>query len=46
MPLSRDSYKKQHKLSIIIEPQIKTVSILKDNSMKIVYGLIFQLSSL
>ena len=30
----------------IIKPQIKTVSILKDNSMKIVYLLLFELSFL
>ena len=36
----------QHKLSNIIEPQIKTVSVLKDNSIKTVYVLHFQLSSL
>ena len=30
----------------MIEPQIKTVSKLKDNSMKIPYPLLFQLSSL
>ena len=30
----------------LIEPQIKTVSILTDNSLKIVYPLPFQLSSL
>ena len=44
--LYRDVDKKHHKSSNIIEPQIKTVSILKDNSMKIVYPLTFQLSSL
>ena len=38
--------KKHHKLSNIIEPPIKTVSILKDYSMKIVYPLLFKLGSL
>ena len=38
--------KEYHKLSNIIEPQIQTDSILKDNSMKIVYPLHFQLYSL
>ena len=42
----RDIAKKQHKLSNIIEPQIKTGSILKDNSMKVVYPLFFQMSLL
>ena len=44
--LYRDVDKKYQKSSNIIEPQIKTVSILKDNSMKIVYPLTFQLSYL
>ena len=46
LPLCRDIHKKHQKLSKIIEPQIKIVSISKDNSMKIVYPLLFQLSSL
>ena len=45
-PLYCDIHEKHHNLSNIIEPQIKTVSILKDNSMKIVCPLLFQLSSL
>ena len=45
-PLSRDIDKKHHALSNILEPQNKTVSILKDNFMKIGYRLVFQLSSL
>ena len=44
--LYRDIDKKHHKSSNVIEPQIKTVSILKDNSEKIVYPLLFQLGSL
>ena len=46
MALDPDIDKKHHDLSNIIESQIKTVSILKDNSMKIVCPLLFQLWSL
>ena len=46
MALYRNIHKKHHKLSKIIEPKIKIVSILKDNSMKVVYPLLFQLISL
>ena len=46
LPLSCQIDKKHHKVSNIIEPQIKTFSILKDNSMKIIYLLLFQLSFL
>ena len=45
-PLYRDIHKKHHILSNIIEPQSKTVSISEDNSMKIVYLMLFQSSSL
>ena len=44
-PLDHDIDRKYPQLPNIIEPQIKAVSILKDNSMKIVYPLPFQLSS-
>ena len=44
LALYDDIDKKLHKLSKIIDPQIKTVSILKDNSMQLVYPLIFHLS--
>ena len=46
MALDPDIDKKHHDLSNIIESQIKTVSILKENSMKIVCSLLFQLGSL
>ena len=46
MPLYPDNRKKHQKLSKIIETQIKTVSILKHNSMKIAYPILFKLSSL
>ena len=45
-PLYCDIHEKHHNLSNIIEPQIKRLSILKENSMKIVCPLLFQLSSL
>ena len=44
MPLCRDIHEKHHKLSKAIATQIKTVSILKDKSLKIVYALLGQLS--
>ena len=46
LPLYRDIDKKHHKLSNIIEIEIKTVSILKNDSMKIVYLLLLLLISL
>ena len=46
MPLYQDIEKKHHKLSNMIELQFKTISILKDTTMKIVYPLFFQMSSL
>ena len=46
MPLYCDVEKKHHNFSNIIEPQIKTVSILKDISMKIAYLVLFKLNSL
>ena len=46
LTLYRDIDKKDHKLSNILDPQFKTVSILKNNSMRTVDLLPFQLSSL